>query len=632
MSSVITKMHSSQPKKIFDMGMIENSLSERFKMVALHFPERIAIETLSQSISYQELDKLSDKVADFLLVNFGEKSEPVVVLIDDEFLFYCAIIGILKAGKFYVPLDIRSPQERNAYIVSSCGARLVLSNNQLNLAGLGILNGLTKAFNIQNVIESTIEVQQKPVVKADAPAYLIYTSGSTGKPKGVVQCHRNILHNCLMQTDAYRITADDRFSQVFSPGVMGAVRATFNALLNGATLCPLDLKSEGFVALRDWLAKARITILHMSSSLYRGFVSSAKDPILFQGIRLIILGGEAATEGDFNLYKQYFPEECIFCTGLGSTETCTIRMLLLDKASIPNVWHGDLALGYPVHGAEIRLIDELGMEVKVGEVGEISVSSPYLALGYWNEDSMTWDQFATPSSSSDQMLYRMGDLGLFLPDGCLIHMGRKDFQIKVRGNRVEAREVELAIKKFPGVKEVVIRPWKAKHGVTELCAFIVKSVSHTIQDKEIRSFLAEKLPNYMLPAVFIYIAKMPLTQSGKVDYQALPPIDSELNQAHLSLSADEGASPLTLDDPLSAMREIISDSLENASVITFTRRKLRHDYIAGKNDIQIDQLNLDSLATMEFCIGLELKTKVSITPEELLNFKSLDDLCVRLLD
>lgn len=623
-------MNSQENKSLsistLSYNLIENqSLPGAISQIAHQYPGNIAIEVTSKKMSYRSLDELSERVANYLIIKCGSQIQPIAILTQDPFAFNVAVLGTLKAGKFYVPLDINYPKDRINFILKSSGAKFLLCDSQTEMNASE--SHSISIFLVDDILADKCEPQIKPEIFSHSPAYLIYTSGSTGKPKGVVQSHRNILHNSMMQTNAYGITSKDRFSQLFSPGVMGAVRATYNAFLNGATLCPFDVKAEGFSLLRDWIVQTKLTILHMPSSLFRGFVGSTRDKKIYSGIRLVILGGEAANNLDFELYKQHFPNECIFCTGLGSTETCTVRMLLLDKYSTPEFRHGNLPLGYEVHGAQIRLFDDYGEEVKQGEVGEICVSSRFLALGYWNDEKKTWDEFEDDPVIPGNKRYLMGDLALCDSNGCLVHVGRKDFQVKIRGNRVEIKEVESAISSIAGILDVVVYPYKNIDGTNVLCACIVMEDKQVITESEIRRFLNQKIPNYMIPSVLGFLEVIPRTHTNKIDYQNLPSVD-ELISSYPSVGLNEGVN----DHKNRAIRALIADCLENSSVITFTRNNLRDDYVNGIKDIKIDSLNLDSLSIMEFCIDLELKTNISITPEELLVIESLNELCKRLME
>lgn len=504
----------------FPHSDIERSIHERFESVAKEHPDQAAIQTPSETLTYEQLDTQSSNLADNLLYQQGAKEEAIAILLGGQTAFYIGALAILKAGKFYVPLDPTFPEERNAYILNDAQADVILVNNEYLDLAHQIAPKNCRILNIDSLTPPPLTKEIRPSVSANSPAYIIYTSGSTGKPKGVLQKHKNVLHNCMFQSNAYQLSYLDRLSQLHSNSVMGAVRATYNALLNGATLCPFDIKANGFTALYDWMITMRISIYHSTSSLFRHFAQSLTNKSRLPYVRLVIVGGEAATVQDFNLFKQFFPDNSYFCTGLGSTETCTVRMLLLDKNSKPTAHNNILPLGYAVDGINIRVVNEEDTEVSAGEIGEITVVSQFLAPGYWNNKEATKKTFSTLDNGNH--IYRMGDLGRILDDGCLIHAGRKDFQVKIRGFRVEISEVEAILTRHPSINQAIVLASRTPTEEKSLTAYFVLNKEHTLPTRKLRQFIKRHLPDYMVPSSFVELNNIPLTESGKIDRLALP--------------------------------------------------------------------------------------------------------------
>lgn len=599
------------------------TLVSRFEEIVRRFPSNIALDFGDRTISYQELDSASEQVANFLLTELGPNAEPIAVLLSESSAYYAAILGILKAGKFYVPVDPSLPDDRNRHILIDSTTRLILTETSLMQSACLRELFVPRMYDIGEVLTSDTTPRQKPLVGADALCYLIYTSGSTGQPKGVAQTHQNIVHNCMMQTQIYGLRHNDRLTQVHSLSVMGAVRATYNALLNGAALCPFDLKAHGLAELRKWLATIKASILHMTSSSFRASITNMQTCQAVEDIRLLILGGEAATQHDFDVFRQRFSDDAIFCTGLGSTETCTVRMLLLNKQSRPITRNGDLPLGYAMPDIDVILVSDTGSSVPVGDVGEIVVHSRFVSPGYWNSTTRDLERL------SDDHRFPMGDMGVYYADGCLAHLGRKDFQVKIRGYRIETREVEVAIGSHSDIVANAVRPWKNEIGQTQLACYFVSKAPDVIDGSNLKSYLATRVPSYMIPSLFHPLDALPMTPTGKINFAALP--DPDFIRAQTDPSGFRG-SVSSLDYREREIREVIADSLIAANVYMFARLDLRERFLSGADPVHTSQLEMDSLSLMEVCMEIEVRCEVSITPEEFVEFQTLEVLAKRMME
>jgi acyl-coenzyme A synthetase/AMP-(fatty) acid ligase/acyl carrier protein len=293
--------------------------------------------------------------------------------------------------------------------------------------------------------------------------------------------------------------------------------------LNGATLYPLDVKSEGLTGLLNLLIEDEITVYHSVTTLFRYLANTLTGVEKFPKLRLIILGGEPVLRREVTLYEKYFSSDCLLSTGLGSTETGTARVFLIDKKTEVNS-NMMPPLGYEVEDKDILLLDDAGAEVDLGDIGEIAVKSRYLALGYWQNPTLTQAAFVPEPAGGSERIYRTGDLGRMLPDGCLVHLGRKDFQVKIRGYRIELAEIEMALIDTGTLKEAIVLAREDSFGEKRLIAYVVPNqAAPSIQ--ELYSFLIERLPDYMLPSTFVFLDTLPLTPGGKVDRRALPAPD-----------------------------------------------------------------------------------------------------------
>ena len=535
---------------LFQKSEIEQSIVRRFEQQVTERGEAIAIQSASQVISYRALNQRANLLARRLVANGQpKKSEPVVIFLEQGQDSITALLAVLKSGKFYIPVDPNFPQSRNAYIVQNSQAQLIITSAEHLSVVQTLADDDCKVFTIEQVKEpdSSSEASAIPSSKnnlnldisPDQIANVIYTSGSTGRPKGVVQNHRNLLHNCRNYTNPMQITASDRMVLLHSCSVMGAVNGIFNALLNGATIFPFDVKQAGLAALANLLVEEEITIYYSVVTLFRHFANFlATDDVYkncrFEHLRLIRLGGEAVSKRDLSLYQNQFSDRCRLYLGLGSTETGGIKLLVADKTT---TIRGDkLPLGESLDDMTVRLLDASGQDACPGEIGEICVQSPYIALGYWQDPQRTNAAFLPDPEGGDRRIYRTGDLGQYCPDGTLLHCGRKDFQLKVRGYRVEIGEIESVLQQEESVKEVAVKSDRDAIGETRLVAYIVSK--KTFDDESLKSiwlralrhYAQSHLPQYMVPSVFIRLEALPLTPNGKVNRMALPaPEPTDLN-------------------------------------------------------------------------------------------------------
>lgn len=509
---------------------VDQSVASRFEQQAAQYPEQLAIKDKTGQFTYSQLNQFSNKIARSILAQRPVKEEPIALLFEQGANFIAAIFGTLKTGKCYVPIDPSFPEARNAYILEDSQAELVVTNSANFDVAVSLAAGGCQILNIDTIPPETATENLDLTVSPDALAYIIYTSGSTGKPKGVFQNNRNLLHNCMNQTNAFQLGVGDRMPLVHSCSVMGAVRVIYNALLNGVSLYPLDVKAEGLAALCSLLSTEKITVFHSVATLFRHFADIFSDADRFPYLRLVILGGEAMSRKDVELYKRQFPDNCLLCTGLGSTEAGTIRVFMLNKQS--EIESSLVPPGYAVEDLEVLLLDEAGQEVAAGEVGEIVVKSEYLALGYWRRPDLTEAAFLPDPQGSPARLLKTGDMGYVLPDGCLVHAGRKDFQVKIRGYRVNVSEIEMALLDYGFIKEAVVAGREDASGEMYLVAYVVPRQRPAPSISELRHFIAQKLPGYMIPARFIILEALPQTANGKIDRRSLPapePIAPELS-------------------------------------------------------------------------------------------------------
>jgi amino acid adenylation domain-containing protein len=510
----MTQVPSARHFVPFRKENIEQSIPARFEQQVQLHPNRLAVKTGRQALSYAELQQAADRVATAVLEAAGEDEAPVALLFEQGVQLIYAILAVLKAGKIYVPLDPLDSRQRLNFMLQDSGAALILSDGRnYELAG-ALGTGRRPVINAER-----IRTQPRgglfPEVAPQRLAYIFYTSGSTGEPKGVFDCHRNILHNIMRYTNNLGISSADRMTLLQSCSFSGSVSSLFCALLNGAAVYPIDLRKQGIDGLAQWIIQEQITIYHSVPTVFQQLMACGQP---FPSLRLIRLEGDQTAVRHVRLYQERFDHRCVLVNGLGATETGITRQYFIRPDTELS---GEMVpIGCATEDMEACLIDESGDEVPQGEVGEITIRSRYLACGYWRNPSLTHTAFRPCPKDKDHRIFRTGDLGRMRPDGCLEYLGRRDFQVKISGQWVMIPRIEAALSGIEGIREAVVASRDQGHG-RRLTGYVVPSgTGPTVS--AIQQALAEKLPRYMIPSAYVMLDALPLDVNGKVDRRSLP--------------------------------------------------------------------------------------------------------------
>jgi len=498
---------SSPAFEDFPSAATERSIAERFREQVRRRGPCAAVRTATRSVTYDELHARSAAIASTVLDALGDGREPVAVLADDDDARIAALLGILAAGKVFVLLDPAHPHARLMQIVEDSGARLVLADHG---AALGV--------RCIGVGDAGAGIASAPPadVGPETPACILYTSGSTGRPKGILHSHRTLLFNVLRNTGSLKLCRDDRIALLGSRTMAQATHTTFNALLNGACLHPVDVRTGGFATLARRLREERITVYNSSASVFRRFARDTRGR--FESLRIVRLGSEPISRADVDAWKRLSPEDSWFVAALSSTETGTIRQVVLDRAS--EIGSSLVPSGFAVDGAEVEIVDASGHAAPPGTPGRIAVSSRYLALGYWRRPDLTDAAFRPDPRRPGNRVFLTGDRGRLDADGCLHHLGRVDDQLKISGNRIEPAEIEATLLEHPDVTQAVLVARENAAGEPCLVAHVAAVDGTSAQ--ELRSFLRERLPAPMIPSGIVVQRELPLTPAGKADRTALP--------------------------------------------------------------------------------------------------------------
>lgn len=507
---------------MFVKAELEESIVKRFLRQVEHHPRQIALKDGPQTWTFLQVNEASDRIAADLLSRCGEAAEAVALLFEYGPAAIIAMLAVLKAGKYYVPVDPSYPPPIIAHMLADSEAGIILTDS----ATRPLVDHLpADALTVIDTgeIGKAAGISPQISIGPDALACLLYTSGSTGLPKGIMHTHRSILHHVWSQTQAFGLGPTDRQALLLSFSYAASISEIFGALLNGATLSFNDIKKTGLENLAGWIATERITAFKLSVSLFRLFLRTLKERLSAPGLRLVILGGDQLLRTDVELFRRFFPEECLLVNRLASTEAFTITRQVIDKTT--PLTSPVVSIGHPDYDKTILILDENDRPATKGEIGEIVVASPYLSPGYWRLPELNQDRFRFRKEDQTGPVFYTGDLGRIGSDGRLEHFGRKDDQVKIRGYRVSLSNVTAALKSLDEVRDAIVVVLDADRSIggKKLAAYLVLSHPGGLSISRLRRRLAQKLPAYMIPASFVILEKFSLTGSGKIDRQALPP-------------------------------------------------------------------------------------------------------------
>ncbi|GAA3871758.1 amino acid adenylation domain-containing protein [Streptomyces sedi] len=512
----------------------ERSLPEVFRARAAMAPDAVAVRCAGESLRYAELDARSDALAGRLRAEGVGAGDLVGVCLPRGVNLVVALLGVVKSGAGYVPLDPGLPAGRLAFVHQDAGLALIVTERQL----VGALPPGDRApLLMDEGDDAWARLAPPPPPGPEEIAYVIYTSGSTGRPKGVAVTHANVLRLLLSCQEDFGFGTGDVWTLFHSYAFDFSVWELWGPLLTGgrAVVVPFEVSRSPRDLLR-LLAEERVTVLNQTPSAFRWLTEAAVDGPLAPGrlaLRTVVFGGEALDVAELAPWYDWYARagvpapELVNMYGITETTVHVTRRPLLpaEVAEAARTGRRHSPIGRPLADLRVRLLDGALREVPIGVPGELYVSGPGLARGYLHRPALTADRFPPDphATAPGARMYRTGDLARYRADGELEYLGRADEQVKIRGHRVEPGEIEAALASHPGVERaVVLAHTPPGEREARLVAYLVPTSERDPEVAELRAHLGRWLPGYLVPSVFVPVAGIPLTGNGKTDRAALP--------------------------------------------------------------------------------------------------------------
>lgn len=529
------EVYSPFPFKKFPKTQIEQSIINRFGAQVGKFSDKVALCTGRLNITYKALNESSNRLAKRLAIQFGTQSKRYALCFQHDAALIAAVLGVLKAAGTFVPLDLSFPSEHLLYVLTDADVAAIVGNRTTVELCWELCGSASIPFVDMDQVEAADELLVALTTKPQQKdlAYMLYTSGSTGKPKAVYQTHRNLLHHIRMWTNSLRISEHDHHTLFSAFPWDSSVQDIFGTLLNGATLCLLNIRESNLRSLPEWISENNITVMHMTIPLFRRLLKTVPEKEALSTIRVIAAGGDAMHRADLDLFKQFFPDKCNLVNMYGAMESPSAlyyvagRDTLIDGEVVP--------LGYPSMEDSVVLIRNGVQQRAHSVVGEIAIKGDFVAPGYWNNEDEIYKRYVNGKGNQKKRMYMTGDLGRTLPDGSIEYVARLDHQVKIRGFRVELGEIEAVVAEHPSVKEVIVIADDTLGDEKELIVYYVPHEGREkITAKEIREHLLSNIPDYMVPRYLVNMDSLPLTLRGKIDRKALPKPSFEMRQGEMS--------------------------------------------------------------------------------------------------
>ncbi|WP_432408908.1 amino acid adenylation domain-containing protein [Wukongibacter sp. M2B1] len=520
----------------------DKTIHELFEEQVEKSPDNIALIFEDKEVTYRELNERSNQLARVLRKR-GVGPETIVgIMVERSIEMIVGILGILKSGGAYLPIDPEYPEERIEFILEDSAVNILLTqkstSNQLSYRGeiLQFKNGM----EYEEVDSSSLEI----INRSNNLAYIIYTSGSTGNPKGVMIEHRTIINTLLWRKNYYIFNQDDTILQIPSFSFDSSIEDIFTPLISGSKVIMISQDQRFNIHyLKEVIVKNKITHFLITPVLYKAFLEEA--PRSLNGLRIVTVAGDSFTE---EFVKRHFEKlkNVRLVNEYGPTENSVCSTVYEFNKNDTEV-----KIGKPINNVKCYILDESKNLSPTKISGELCIGGDGLARGYLNREELTAEKFVENPFVPGERMYRTGDLARWLPDGNIEFLGRIDHQVKIRGFRIEPGEIEAQLLKHGSVKEAVVIDRKGKDNDKYLCAYIVSEEEISVSD--LRKHLSKELPEYMVPSYFVQLEKISLTPNGKIDRRSLP-----LPEGNISTGVEyEAPSSITEEKLVEIWKEIL---------------------------------------------------------------------------
>jgi len=508
----------------------DQCIHQLFETQVKKTPDALALTYQDQRLTYLELNERANQLAHYLI---GHNVGPGVIVglcVERSVEMLVGLLAVLKAGGAYLPLDPSYPKERLAFMLADTRAPILLTQSPLvetlpDYAGqILCLDGKWK--------ETSGLVTSNPVRHASSAdlMYIIYTSGSTGRPKGVMIRHSSVVNFVHFSSRLYDIKPGDRVLQFASLSFDTAVEEIYPTLTSGATLVLRpELITASLTDFLEWVGQTSISVLDLPTAFWHSWVQEVDHltPPIPSSVRLVIVGGEKALPEDYTNWRRHVGPDVRWLNTYGPTEATVVCLTYEPDNRGEN--YDVLPIGRPIDNAQAYILDQHLNPVPIGVPGELYIAGAGLAVGYLNRPELSAAKFIGADVAGIQLeagmttrLYGTGDAARYLPDGRIEYLGRLDHQVKIRGFRIEPGEIEEVLGQHQGVRETIVMAREDTPGDKRLVAYVVPERGDGPSPDELRSYLTQKLPQYMLPSAFVSLDALPLTPNGKVDHHALP--------------------------------------------------------------------------------------------------------------
>ncbi|QDE89536.1 hypothetical protein BHS06_11510 [Myxococcus xanthus] len=497
-------------------------LAEIFESVVARDPEAIAVVCANAAerptVTYGELNRRANQLARHLLEESPTRPARVGIAMERSLASLVSTLAVLKAGAAYVPLDPHNPAERLRFIADDTELDLILTDGAgaLDVGGRPVLDVREREAALRELRGENLGRH----AGADGLAYIMYTSGSTGRPKGVCVLQRGVVR-LVCNASYFTATREHRFTHLSPTTFDASTFEIWGSLLNGARLVLVEGRQPSLDTLAEVLEGERADVVWLTTGLFKLMVEHRLGAL--KHVRYLATGGDVAPLAQVKKVLAELPG-CTLVNGYGPTENTTFSTTF----QVPGDYActRPLPIGKPIANSSAYVVDGRGELVPRGVVGELYVGGAGVARGYWKQPELTSERFVTLPSLGDGPLYRTGDLARWRADGNLDFLGRADQQVKIRGFRIELGEVESVLRQHAGVADVAVCVWQPSDADPKrLVAYVVGEDDADVGASELRTFLDRRVPEYMVPANYVFLRALPLNAHQKVDRRALPPPD-----------------------------------------------------------------------------------------------------------